>query len=322
MQKISDYALMAEEGIRDLKLSERRPGELYVPASYGMQSGGKRLRPALTMMACEAFGGEAETALRMALGIEMFHNFTLLHDDVMDKSDMRRNRPTVYKKYGINEAILSGDTMLTIATQLVASVEDSKLRRVIEAFNFMALRVYEGQSLDMTFESRDNVTLDEYIDMVRRKTGALIGCAAEIGAIAGGASEEDALKCRIYGEELGVAFQIQDDLLDVFGDPGTFGKPLGGDICNNKKTYLYHTVMRKGGADAEALVKAMELPASDMKITAITRIFEKSGAAEDCRKAVAAYSSAANKAIKKTKMSDEGKDSFRALAEKLIGRRK
>lgn len=322
MQKISDYTLLTEEGIRDLGLSTRFPEALYAPAAYGMQAGGKRIRPALTMMACEAFGGTAEDALRVALGIEMFHNFTLLHDDVMDKSDMRRGRPTVCKKFGVNEAILSGDTMLTIATQLVSSVSDDKLRAVLDAFNYMALRVYEGQSLDMTFEQRDDVVLDEYIDMVRRKTGALLGCAAEVGAIVGGASVEDALRCREFGEELGVAFQIQDDLLDVFGDPTTFGKPTGGDIANNKKTYLYHSVISKGGSDADALKAAMELPKSDMKITAVTRIFEKSGAAEDSKKAVAAYSSAANKAVKKTKMSDDGKESFRNLAEKLIGRKK
>lgn len=240
----------------------------------------------------------------------------------MDKSDMRRGRPTVHKKYDENTAILSGDTMLTLATQLVAEVDDSKLRKVLDTFNEMAIKVYEGQRLDMDFETAGNIRLDDYLEMIEGKTGSLIGAAVKIGSIIGGASERDAEKMYEYGVMTGLAFQIQDDWLDTFGDSTTFGKPIGGDIMNGKKTYLYVAALEEGGQTAEALRTAYEIPAGEMRVKAVTRLYEKLGMSEKCRKAVGHYSSKALKALNATSLGEEEKEAFKKLAEKLIGRKK
>ena len=186
MKRISEYNADFEKALLSLDLKDRKPESLYAPVAYAMEAGGKRLRPALVLMTADAFGKAAEAAMPAALALEIFHNFTLLHDDVMDNSDMRRNRPTVYKKFGANAAILSGDTMLGIAEGELLKLSDDKMRRVLEVFNRMSIAVYEGQSLDMDFESRSDVSLDEYLEMIRLKTGALLGASAEIGTIIGG----------------------------------------------------------------------------------------------------------------------------------------
>lgn len=308
--------------LRDLNLSQRVPQGLYAPVEYALSAGGKRLRPVLCLMACQAFCGSYEPALKAAAGIEMFHNFTLLHDDVMDRSDMRRGRQSVYAKYGTDTAILSGDAMLTLATQLVAEVDDSKLRRVLDEFNSMALKVYEGQQLDLDFEKSDSVGLERYLEMIGFKTGALLGAALKIGAVIGGAGEKDADLMQQFGMMMGLAFQIQDDWLDTFGDATTFGKPIGGDIANGKKTYLYVTALNRGGSDAELFRTAMALEQPELRVKTVTRLLEKMGIGEECRKAVAHYSGAAMNALKHTSMPEEWKEAFRKIAEKLIGRRK
>lgn len=297
---------------------------LYGPITYGMAAGGKRVRPVLTLMAAEAFGGEkaSEEALNAALGIEMFHNFTLLHDDVMDNSSLRRGRPSVFAKWDANTAILSGDTMLTLATEKVMQVPDGKLRRVLDIFNRMAIDVYEGQRLDMNFEGIAEVSMPEYLEMIRKKTGALLGGAAEIGAIIGGADEKEAAHMRIFGEELGIAFQMEDDWLDTFGDPATFGKPIGGDIRQNKKTFLMISALESNSESVEALKAALLLPDSDTKVKTVTRIYEKIGVRDSLRQEEKKYISNAISAIKKAKMGEAGREAFRALAEKLTGRRK
>ena len=322
MKKFSDYSAHIEKTLRDLTFPGNELAGLYEPVSYSLSAGGKRLRPSLALMAADAFGNAAERAERPAVGLEIFHNFTLLHDDVMDQSDMRRGRPSVHAKWDVNTAILSGDTMLTLATRCVSDVDDSILRRVLDTFNEMALRVYEGQRLDMDFEKSDKVGLEDYIRMISDKTGALLGAAAKIGALIGGASDKDAEHMAEYGVMLGLAFQIQDDWLDVFGDSMTFGKPIGGDINNNKKSFLLLTALATDTPDATALKEAMKLPAGDTKIKIVTRLYERLDMTRHCREAIAAYSAKALGALKATSLSDDAREPFRLLVDKLTGRKK
>lgn len=322
MLRLSEYSALVEAEIKNTVYPGGVLAPLYEPIIYGMSAGGKRLRPALTLMTAEAFGGNAADAMPQAVGLEMFHNFTLLHDDVMDNSDTRRGRPSVYAKWGVNAAILSGDTMLTLATQHMANTPDSKLRRVLDIFNRMAIKVYEGQQVDMDFENRDDVTPDEYIAMIKDKTGALLAASAQIGALLGGASDEDAEAMYQYGMMLGVAFQIQDDWLDVYGDPATFGKPVGGDINNNKKTLLMLTALSGDSAESKALREAIKMPAGATKVATVTRLYDKMNISELCRKEIAAYSSAAMTALKNVKMPEENKAPFKDLLNKLSGRKK
>lgn len=322
MKRISEYSSMAEAKIRSLSLPSGNLDNLYAPVTYGMQAGGKRLRPTLVLMAADAFGDCPDKALDAAVGIEMFHNFTLLHDDVMDNSDMRRGRPTVPAKWDANTAILSGDTMYTLAMQLVAMVDNDALRPVLDTFCSQALRVCEGQRLDMDFETCEDVALDDYIAMIKGKTGALLGGAAKIGAIIGGASPEDADLMYEFGMMLGVAFQIEDDYLDTFGNADVFGKPIGGDINNNKKTFLTVKALSAASTGADALKVAMKMPAGSTKVKTVTRIYESMDMPAICRAEVAAYSSKALAAVKSTSLPDEKRDAFRSLIEKLIGRTK
>ena len=322
MKRISEYSAIVESAVRAIELPGGKLEGLYGPVKYGMEAGGKRLRPVMVLMGAEAFGGDVQKAVEPAVGVELFHNFTLLHDDVMDNSALRRGRPSVHARWDANTAILSGDTMLTLATEYVTRVDDVLLRRVLGAFDRMALDVYEGQRLDMDFEKAENVTIDEYIEMIKLKTGALLGFAVMLGALIGGASEEDARRMYDFGMMLGVAFQIEDDWLDTFGDSSTFGKPIGNDIRQNKQTYLLVSGLQSGRPDVEALRVAMAMPASDTKVRTVTRIYEKLGLKESVHAAVSDYASRAMSAIKATSLGEEQKDAFRRLVEKLAGRRK
>lgn len=205
---------------------------------YLMAIGGKRMRPALTLMSCEALGGKLSDAFDAALAVEVFHNFTLMHDDIMDQAPLRRGQPTVHKKWNTNTAILSGDAMLIMAYQLLSSYPPEKLAHMIQIFNESAFGVCAGQQLDMDFETRDDVQVDEYIEMIRLKTAVLLGCALDLGACVAGADEDTMNHLRRFGEDLGISFQLRDDYLDAFGNPETFGKQVGGDILADKKTYL------------------------------------------------------------------------------------
>ena len=322
MKSIEEYRIALEEEIRKIEFPGGKFESLYSPIQYALSAGGKRIRPVLAMMSADAFGDKAEIALLPAIGLEIFHNFTLIHDDVMDKSDMRRGRLTVHKKYNENTAILSGDTMLTLATQYITKVDSPILKNVIDTFNDMAIKVYEGQQLDMDFENETRISTEEYLQMIQYKTGALLGACAKIGALIGGASDKDADKMYEFGMQTGVAFQIQDDWLDTFGDASTFGKNIGGDINNAKKTYLYVSALEKDGQMADALREAYKIPAGDIRVKTVTRIYEKLGINESAKKSVNQYSSLALKALNSTSLSDEKKEVFRKLAEKLIGRKK
>lgn len=226
MLQFQDYVNVASQAIANIKYPAS-PAALYEPIAYTMALGGKRLRPVLTLMACDAFCGDHLRALNQAVGIELYHNFTLLHDDVMDKADVRRGKPTVHVRWNDNVAILSGDAMLTMAGRHVAQTDAAHLAPAMELFNRTAMEVYDGQQYDMDFECRNDVTEDEYIAMIRLKTSVLLGCACKMGAIMADASADDAERIYQYGVDLGVAFQLQDDWLDVYGDPATFGKEIG-----------------------------------------------------------------------------------------------
>jgi geranylgeranyl diphosphate synthase type II len=221
----------------------KKPINLYEPIDYTMDMGGKRIRPALCLMATQLFNGDIQHALKPALGLEIFHNFTLLHDDIMDNAEVRRNKPTVHKKWSENVGILSGDAMLINAYQYIAQCKDPQLQQVIHLFNEVALGVCEGQQYDMDFENREDVTVDEYLEMIRLKTAILLAGSLKIGALIANATEKQADLIYQFGINMGMAFQLQDDFLDTFGNQETFGKRIGGDIIANKKTFLLITAL-------------------------------------------------------------------------------
>lgn len=320
MHTPEQYAQIIESAIAELPLGQMEPSTLYEPISYALSSGGKRIRPLLTLMACEAAGGDPILAVEPAIGFEMFHNFTLLHDDVMDNSDTRRGRPTVCAKYGENTAILSGDTMLTLANQLVMGVADDKLRAVLENFNSMALDVYDGQQFDMDFEERQDVTLQEYINMISLKTSALLGAAAKQGGLIAGADDETCDALYEYGLFLGLAFQIQDDYLDVYGDAATFGKPIGGDILNDKKTFL--AISTSESEYKAQFDQAREISDPEQKIAEVTAVYTRAGMKELCADTIRQYSDMAHDALNRANLSDEGRKALASIVTNLVDRKK
>lgn len=300
-----------------------QPAHLYEPISYTMALGGKRIRPVLVLMACEAVGGDIEKAIMPAVGLEMYHNFTLLHDDVMDKADIRRGKPTVHVKWDDNTAILSGDAMLTMATQLIARADAAVMPQVMELFNRTAMEIYEGQQYDMDFESRGDVTVEEYIDMIRLKTSVLLGCACKMGALIGGADEATAQRFYEIGENLGLAFQLQDDMLDVWGDEATFGKAIGGDIMNNKKTFLLINACQRATDDNRielALWLNTENASRAVKVPAVTAIYERLGLKELSEAEIAKYNDKAMAAVFETAVEETAKKAFIDLISRLVKR--
>jgi len=262
---------------------DRQPHHLYQPVQYILSLGGKRVRPALMLMACNLYNEAVEKAVRPAIGMEIFHNFTLLHDDLMDKADKRRHQLTVHKKWNENTAILSGDAMLILAYHFVADTKQPLLKSVLDIFTTTALEICEGQQYDMDFEQCPEVSEEEYIEMIRLKTAVLIGCCLKSGALIGGASDEDANKLYQSGIYIGLAFQLQDDLLDVFGDPQTFGKNIGGDILCNKKTFLHIQMMNRASDTQKKLICELQLNnrcSPGEKIKAIKSIYESLGIRE------------------------------------------
>ena len=252
------------------------PKSLYDPIEYVLSMGGKRLRPALTLMSCNLFSDNLEDAVKPALGLEVFHNFTLLHDDLMDKADKRRNKPTVHKVWNDNTAILSGDAMVIAAYRLIGETKPEFLKDVLDLFTVTALQICGGQQYDMEFESRMDVSVDEYIEMIRLKTAVLLACALKMGAIVGKASAADAENLYQFGIQMGLAFQLQDDLLDVYGDTATFGKNIGGDILCNKKTFLLINAFKKSNdQQRKNLITWIEKDVFDPKekITTVTQLY-------------------------------------------------
>lgn len=284
MERIRNYVKMVEKALQELDYSGK-PAELYQPIDYFMSLGGKRLRPALCLAACEMFGRNPSEALNPALGIEVFHNFTLVHDDIMDQADLRRGKPTVHEKWNVNTAILSGDTMLVRAYQLIASVDESVLKPILDTFSQTAIEVCEGQQFDMVFETWESVSEKDYIEMIRLKTSVLLGAALKIGALTGGASLEKADRLYAFGMNIGIAFQIQDDLLDAFGNPEKVGKKPGGDIILNKQTILRIYALSSESAKSRELL-GKSYPTDEEKVAVIRKLFEDTGSrryAEDLR---------------------------------------
>ncbi|MDG5799407.1 polyprenyl synthetase family protein [Marinilabiliaceae bacterium ANBcel2] len=288
MSLIEKYREKIAKQIDDFIICERNPRGLYEPVEYVLSLGGKRIRPALCLAAADMFNGsDLKTVFPVALGIEVFHNFTLLHDDIMDGADLRRNSETVHKKWDSNTAILSGDVMLIKAYQLISRAPETVLKPVLDLFNSTAVEVCEGQQFDMEFENRETVSVDEYINMIRLKTGVLIGCSLKAGAIVGGASTINADLLYQFGVNIGIAFQLQDDILDVYGDSDLFGKNIGGDIVSNKKTMLLiHALATLKGDKREALLYWMNSRnfKSEEKIENVRNLYNLANVLEDTQK--------------------------------------
>ena len=304
---------------------ERRPASLYDPIKYVLSLGGKRIRPVLMLLAYNLYREDPENILMPAIGLETYHNYTLLHDDLMDNADMRRGHDTVHKKWDANKAILSGDSMLVLAYQRMQQCDARYLQAVMEVFTETALEIGEGQEYDMSFETRNDVTEDEYIEMIRLKTSVLLACAMKIGAILAGAPEEDVENLYKFGEQLGLAFQLQDDLLDVYGDPAVFGKTIGGDIASNKKTYmLINAVNRATPEQRKELMKWIEAKEFDRteKVQAVTALYDQIGIRQLCEQKINYYFDECRKYLAKVNVSNEQKQQLLDYTDEMMTRRK
>jgi geranylgeranyl diphosphate synthase type II len=316
------FQRLIEERLTQLSLGNRPP-ELYDPIRYMLELGGKRMRPALLLMANELFGGNTETAIGPALGIEVFHNFTLLHDDIMDKAPLRRSQPTVHTRWNNDIAILSGDTMFVRACQLMMQTSSSVQAEVLDDFFKTAIEVCEGQQLDMNFETQSQVSIADYIEMIRLKTAVLLGCSLRIGARIAGASIEDANKLYDFGTDLGIAFQLHDDLLDAYGDPEKFGKQVGGDIMANKKTFLMlSAIAAANNATLDELNDWLQRKEFDPaeKVEAVKRIFEKLDIRGRTQQEIDRYFYRASAALQTIPVSDDAKAPLQKLSEQLMVR--
>jgi geranylgeranyl diphosphate synthase type II len=325
MKTTDELAACVEEGIAHLPL-EIEPIGLYKPIRYTLTEGGKRLRPLLMLMAYNLYKEDTQRILPQAMAIEMYHNFTLLHDDVMDRADMRRGKPTVHKVWNENTAILSGDTMLLLACKLMQQQTDlDKRAQVMDLFIKTALEIDEGQQYDVDFETRNDVSEEEYIEMIRLKTSVLLACALKIGAILGGATPEDADALYAFGEKTGLAFQLQDDYLDVYGDPKVFGKKIGGDILCNKKTYMLINALRLADAgtrkELEGWLQKTDFEPEE-KVKAVTEIYTRTGVKELCQQRMEAYHREALTYLDKVALDATVKAPLRTYVTKLMNRNK
>ena len=297
----------------------REPYGLYEPIEYTLMAGGKRVRPQLAMIASQLFGGKDEDVLPAALALEIFHNFTLLHDDVMDHAEVRRGRPTVHVKWNENTAILSGDQMLIEAYKMLSLVPTDKLPKVLDLFNKMATEICEGQQYDVDFESQEHVAIDSYLLMIRLKTSVLLATALQMGAYIAGADEQAQDALYQFGIHIGLAFQIQDDILDVWGDPATFGKAIGGDISCNKKTYVTLTALQLADENSGCALRnwlSQTLQENTEKIAAVTAIYNRLGVRAECEKRVVELTQQAQ-AYLSTLPQNAATDQLRQLADKL-----
>ncbi len=320
MRTQKDYLELINKAVSNLEYPSQPVG-LYEPIAYTLDCGGKRMRPMLLLAACEACGGDARSAMSQALGIEMFHNFTLLHDDIMDRADVRRGKPTVHCKWNDSTAILSGDAMLTMATILTADCPANKLPHLLGLFNRTAMEIYEGQQYDMNFETRNDVAVEEYLEMIRLKTSVLLGYACSAGAFIAGASNQICDSFYRFAVALGMAFQLQDDWLDTYGDSAVFGKNIGGDIRNDKKTYLLITAMDSADESQRQIIRSYVGVRSDEKVGAIKKIYEKLGVAEKCRAKIKYYLEISLNELEVIDISADAKNFFRTYAENSILRK-
>jgi len=311
------------EHILQTEIVSKQPNLLYDPIIYSLSQGGKRVRPLLTLSGCEMFSGDIEKALYPAVGVEVFHNFTLLHDDIMDRAPVRRGQPTVYKKWNETTAILSGDAMFALAYGFMIRTDASLVQRVIQTFNRMAIGVCEGQQYDINFETQDRVTIPEYIEMIRLKTSVLLGGALEIGGIIGGASDSDLQHLCTFGENIGLAFQLQDDWLDVYSDVEKFGKVHGGDIAVNKKTFLYLKALELANDEQSKQLRHYFSSTNfdtKEKFDAVLSIYNALNIGEHTKSEMQKYQDIAMNALAQISISDEAKQPLKNLAEGLLTR--
>lgn len=304
---------------------EREPKELYEPISYLISIGGKRIRPLLALFGCYLSSGKYEAAIQPSLAVEVFHNFTLMHDDIMDDAPLRRNQPTVHERWNSNIAIISGDAMMIEAYQLLLSVPPKYLATVMQLFNRCALDVCEGQQFDMNFEEREVVSKPEYLEMIKLKTAVLLGFSLQMGAIIGGANKEQSKLLYDFGVNIGLGFQLKDDLLDVYGDPATFGKQVGGDIIANKKTYLLiHALEVAQGEQARVLEHWLTEKTFDPaeKVKAVREVFDYLGVKEVAETTMNYHFDKGFWALDELEMPEERKEHLKAFAQWLINRNK
>jgi geranylgeranyl diphosphate synthase type II len=323
MHSINQY----QEFIADYLESQyetKEPKNLYDPIHYILGLGGKRMRPVLTLMSAEVFDADYKKALPAALAVEVFHNFSLIHDDIMDDAPLRRGNVTVHEKWDINTGILSGDAMLILAYQYFEKYEPAIFRELAKLFSKTALEVCEGQQWDVDFETRTDVSIPDYLKMIQYKTAVLVAAAMKMGAIIAETSEENANLIYDFGLNLGLAFQLQDDYLDAFGNPETFGKQVGGDIIENKKTYLYLKALEFASADqAQELAELFSVHPQDSttKIAAVKEIFVASGAAQETKSAIQDFTFKAFDTLQNISIDNDKKEMLRTFGENLMGRK-
>ncbi|NAY91451.1 polyprenyl synthetase family protein [Muricauda sp. JGD-17] len=307
----------------EAKSKKTDPENLYEPITYMLELGGKRLRPILTLMTAEVFGGSADEAMDAALAVEMFHNFSLVHDDIMDDAPLRRGKTTVHEKWDLNTGILSGDAMLILAYQFFESYPPETFKELTTLFSKTALEVCEGQQYDIDFETREDVTIPEYIKMIEYKTSVLVAAAMKMGATVAKASNKEADAVYEFGRNLGIAFQLQDDYLDAFGNPNTFGKQVGGDIIENKKTFLYLSSMEKGSKEQqESLLHLYSIKPKNpnAKVQAVKSIFQECGAVEATKTEIKSFTHRAFDTLDMMKISKTNKKVLRQFGENLMQR--
>ena len=324
-QLSSDEILQLVNDYLDHLPYDRKPASLYEPVQYVLSLGGKRIRPVLMLLGYNLWHERPEDIIMPACGVETYHNYTLLHDDLMDNADVRRGHQTVHRRWDANKAILSGDSMLVLAYQRVAQVPADKLQQVLDLFTTTALEIGEGQEYDMDFETRNDVTEDEYIEMIRLKTSVLLACALKMGAILAGAPEEDTERLYRLGEQVGLAFQLQDDLLDVYGDPAVFGKAIGGDITSNKKTYMLINAVNRANdkqrTELERWINAKTFN-RDVKVAEVTRLYDEIGIRQLCEQKINYYFDLARQTLSEVNVPDDRKQCLSAYMDELLHRNK
>jgi geranylgeranyl diphosphate synthase type II len=320
MRDLAVYSTLLENEINQLDFP-KTPSNLYDPLRYFMQLGGKRMRPMLTLLGAELFGLQKEAVINAALSVEVFHNFTLIHDDIMDEAPLRRAKETVHTKWNQNIAILSGDVLFVKAYQLLAKQDPKHLAELLHVFNRTAKEVCEGQQMDMDFESRSDVRIEEYVEMIRLKTSVLLGCALELGAIVAEANADDRQHLYDFGQHLGIAFQIQDDILDLYADPEKFGKQVGGDVISNKKTLLNLKAKELANSAQRELLSQLETEQDlILKVSKTRDLFSDIGARDACEVEMKKHYDFAMNSLKQINVADQNKLSLIALADFLMQR--
>ena len=324
MYNSDELLSMVNDSLANLPYT-RKPQSLYDPIAYVLSMGGKRIRPVLMLLTYNIYRNDPERIMMQAIGLETYHNYTLLHDDLMDNADVRRGHQTVHKRWDANTAILSGDSMLVLAYQRMQQCSERHLKVVLDLYTETALEIGEGQQYDMDFEHRNDVTEEEYIEMIRLKTSVLLACAVKLGALLADAPYKDTELLYSFGEQLGLAFQLQDDLLDVYGNPEIFGKAIGGDIVSNKKTYMLINAMNRAeGHQREELMRWINATDFDReeKVKAVTRIYDELGIRQLCERKINFYFDECRKYLSKVSVAEERKQQLLDYTYELMRRKK